>query len=425
MSARRPGARRSSPARASDLEEPRISGHHGHAHSHADRGVAGQLRLSRTARVALAAVLVPLVLATTAAMVVLWPEGPAPRAEEYRQGDRFSAVVVEVHDCPESFAADFGGTVPPGCRSATVEVEGRDAPVEAALPFGTGAPVIDAGDRVVMFHVTEAPASQRWQFLDFERSRPIYTLVVAFAVAVLLLTRLRGLASLASLAMSLAVVVWFVLPNLLGDTSPLLVAVVASSAIMVVSLYLGHGFSSMTSAALVGTLVSLALTAVLGTVFTAAANFTGFSSDATAYLAAIQGEVNYEGLVLAALVIGALGVLDDVTVTQSAAVWELSAAGPQASRREVFAGAMRIGRAHVTAAVNTLVLAYVSAMLPLLLFLSLVDTPFDDALLSDAVAVEVARGLIGSLGVIAAVPITTAVAVLVAGARTDRYARAR
>jgi uncharacterized membrane protein len=375
-------------------------------------------------QVVLAAVLVPLTLATAAALVLLWPEGPAPRAEGYQDFDRVSATITEVHPCPDSFAQDFGGQVPEGCRSATADVEGEADDVEAALPFGEGAPVLEAGDRVLLFEVPDAPPSQQWQFIDFDRSRAVYGLVAVFALAVLLLSRWRGLSSLVSLALSVSLVIWFVLPNLLGGTPPLLVAVVAASAIMIVALYLGHGFNTMTSVALVGTLLALVLTGVLGTVFTSAAHFTGFSDESTKFLAAIQGQVDYEGLVLAALVIGSLGVLDDVTVTQAAAVWELKAADPTASRRSIFAAAMRIGRAHVAAAVNTLVLAYVSAMLPLLLLLTITATSFNDALLSDGVAQEVARGLVGSLGIIAAVPITTLVAALVA-CSGGRYARLR
>jgi len=363
-------------------------------------------------------------LATVAGLLLLWPDGPTPRAEGYRDVERISAVVTDVHPCPESFAQDFGGQVPENCTSATADVTGQAEDVEAQLPFGSGAPLIETGDRVLLFEVPEAPPSQQWQFIDFDRSRAIYTLVVVFALAILVLSRWRGLASLASLALSLALVIWFVLPNLLTGTPPLLVAVVAAAAIMIVALYLGHGFNAMTSSALVGTLLALALTGVLGAVFTAASHFTGFSDESTKYLAAIQGQVDYQGLVLAALVIGSLGVLDDVTVTQAAAVWELKAADPTASRRSLFASAMRIGRAHVAAAVNTLVLAYVSAMLPLLLFLMLISTSFNDALLSDGVAQEVARGLVGGLGIIAAVPLTTLVAVLVAGSG-GRYARLR
>lgn len=355
------------------------------------------------------------------ALVLLWPESSVPRAEGYQDVDRIPGQVLAVHRCPESFAADFGGRVPPGCRSGSVEVEGRPGTVEAALPYGSGAPVIEAGDRVLLYRVAGAPPSQQWQFIDFDRSRAIYTLIAVFAGAVLLLSRWRGLASLASLGLSLALVIWFVLPNLLTGTPPLLVAVVAAAAIMIVVLYLGHGFNAMTSAALVGTLGSLALTGLVGTVVTTEAMFTGFSDESTKFLAAIQGDLDYEGLVLAALIIGALGVLDDVTVTQSAAVWELYAADPYATRRSVFTSAMRIGRAHVSAAVNTLVLAYVSAMLPLVLYLTLISTSFQDALLSDGIAQEVARGLVGGLGIIAAVPLTTLVAVLVAGARTGRY----
>ncbi|HSE07047.1 MAG TPA: YibE/F family protein, partial [Nocardioidaceae bacterium] len=400
-------------------------GHHGHSHSHRkSREISGDIELSRTAQILLAVVLVPLTVATAAGLLLLWPEGPPPRAEGYRDVERISAEVLDVHACPESFALDFGGQVPENCRSATLDVEDREDDVEAQLPAGTGAPRIETGDRVLLFQVPEAPPSQQWQFMDFDRSRAIYALVAVFAVAVLLLSRWRGLASLASLAVSLLLVIWFVLPNLLVGTPPLIVAVVAAAAIMIIALYLGHGFNAMTSTALVGTLLALALTGVLGAVVTSASQFTGFSDESTKFLAALQGEINYEGLVLAALVIGSLGVLDDVTVTQAAAVWELKAADPTTPRRELFAAAMRIGRAHVAAAVNTLVLAYVSAMLPLLLFLMLISTSFNDALLSDGVAQEVARGLVGSLGIIAAVPLTTLVAVLVAGSG-GRYARVR
>ena len=331
----------------------------------------------------------------------------------------------DVHPCAPGVSQDLQGATPEGCTAATVDVEDRAQSVEAAMPYGTGAPTISPGDRVLLFHAADAPPGQQWQFIDFDRSRVVYGLVALFAVAVVLLSRGRGVASLASLGLSLFLVIWFVLPNLTGTTPPLLVAIVAASAIMVVSLYLGHGFNAMTSAALVGTLLSLILTGVVGGLFTTAANFTGFSDESTRYLAAIKGDLNYEGLILAGLVIGALGVLDDVTVTQSAAVWELSAADPTATRRTLFSSAMRIGRAHVTAAVNTLVLAYVSAMLPLLVLLTAISTTFTDGLLSEGVAQEVARGLVGSLGIIAAVPITTLVAVLVAGARGGRYALAR
>lgn len=391
----------------------------------ANRDFDEQLSLSRTAQLLLALVLVPLTLATALGLFLLWPDGPPPRAEDYQDVERVPAVVTAVHPCPEWFAQDFGGQVPEGCRSATARLEhDEERTVEAAVPYGSGAPDIEPGDRVVLFEVPDAPPSQQWQVIDFDRGRAIYSLVAVFVVALLALSRWRGVASLASLAVSLAVVIWFVLPNLLAGASPLLIAVVAASAIMIVALYLGHGFSAMTSAALVGTLISLALTGALGAWFTSAARFTGFSDESTGYLAAIQGDINYQGLVLAALIIGSLGVLDDVTVTQSAAVWELKAADPTASRRALFSAAMRIGRAHVSAAVNTLVLAYVSAMLPLLLFLTLISTTFNDALLGDAVAQEIVRGLVGSLGIIAAVPITTLVAVLVA-ASGGGYARAR
>jgi uncharacterized membrane protein len=168
--------------------------------------------------------------------------------------------------------------------------------------------------------------------------------------------------------------------------------------------------------ALIGTLAALALTAVLGLLFIEAARFTGLSDDSNRVLLQVLPHVEFEGLLLAGLIIGALGVLDDVTVTQAAAVWELTDADDTATPRAIFASAMRIGRAHVAATVNTLVLAYTGAALPLLLGYSAVEANLVEVGLTDGVATEMMRGMVGSLGLIAAVPITTAAAVAVASA---------
>jgi uncharacterized membrane protein len=209
------------------------------------------------------------------------------------------------------------------------------------------------------------------------------------------------------------ILIVFVLPALLDGQPPLAVAVVGASAIMICTLYLSHGVSLRTSVSLLGTLISLSLTGLLGLLFTNAGRFTGLADDSAPFLAILGESIDLRGLLLAGLVIGALGVLDDVTVTQTAAVWELAHADPAASRRTLFSAGLRIGREHVSAAVNTLVLAYAGASLTLLLLFAGSGQGPLDTVTTELVAQEVVRALVGGLGIVAAVPVTTMVAALV------------
>jgi uncharacterized membrane protein len=282
------------------------------------------------------------------------------------------------------------------------------------LPYGDAAPVVEPGDRIVVTYVAQGEAGEQYAFQDFDRGPPLLTLTVLFALGVLALSRWRGIGSLVSLAFSLVLIAVFTLPAIMEGAAPLGVAVVTAAAIMVVTLYLSHGFTVRSTVAMLGTLVSLAVIAGLGWVFTTVGHFTGLVDEGSQYISSIAAQVDLHGLLLAGLVIGALGVLDDVTVTQTWAVWELADLDPDASARSLFVRAMRIGRSHVASTVNTLVLAYVGATLPLMLVFSALDLPFGIAVSQEVVAQEVVRGLVGGLGIIAAVPVTTAIASLVA-----------
>jgi uncharacterized membrane protein len=215
-----------------------------------------------------------------------------------------------------------------------------------------------------------------------------------------------------------------VLPAILAGRDPLAVAVVGCCAIMFGALYLTHGFSARTSTAVLGTLVSLVLIGVLGTAFAQFARLSGADEDTANLAAALGTDIDGRGLVLAGLMIGALGALDDVTVTQTTAVWELRAADPGLRGIALFRSAMRIGRDHVASAVNTLVLAYAGTTLPLLLLFTVAQRGLDDVLTTQVIAIEVVRTLVGSVGLVASVPLTTAVAVAVA-TRNQREAMAR
>ena len=185
---------------------------------------------------------------------------------------------------------------------------------------------------------------------------------------------------------------------------------------MFVVLYLTHGLTARTSTAVLGTMVSLTLIGVLGALWAGFAKLTGLDDDTSALVGLLDRPIDTRGLLLAGVVIGALGVLDDVTVTQTSAVWELRAANPAMSRLELYNAALRIGRDHVASAVNTLVMAYAGAALPLLLYSSIAGVGLGNILSSQVIAQEVVRTLVGSIGLVAAVPITTFLAATVAAA---------
>ncbi|WP_129666342.1 YibE/F family protein [Phytoactinopolyspora endophytica] len=372
-------------------------------------------------------VLIPLILLTIGGLAFLWPSGEKPSIEA---GVRTDAQITAIGPCEgvEGAPSDGDGAPPDGdgqggqggqgsseCQEADVLIEsGPDEGMETVVPlwFGDGAPEFSVGDKVVLTGMQDQPLETRYEVTDFQRGMPLLWLGAVFAVAVVLLSRWKGLAALGGLAISVLVIVFFLLPALLSGQDPLPVAVVGASAIMIVTLYMSHGVSIRTSVALIGTLISLTLTGVLGALFTTLGQFTGLVDHAAAYIGTVDADINVRGLLLAGLVVGALGVLDDTTVTQTATVWELAAADPTSSRRKLFSAGMRIGREHVAATVNTLVLAYVGASLPLLMLFSVAGLGVGDALTTEAVAQEVVRGLVGSLGIIAAVPVATGLAVL-------------
>jgi uncharacterized membrane protein len=379
----------------------------GSSHSHADVDVDLGPTPPRVLA-ALVALIVPLVLAAGAGLFLLWPEEDIAVVPPGYAAERAHGTVLDVHPCKFEVR---------GCKAGTVELSsGAGAPreVEAMLPFGKQAPVVEAGDRIILSFVRQAPPGERYAFQDFDRAQPLLILLVVFVVSVLLLSRWRGVGSLVSLGFTLLLLVTFTLPAIMQGGPPLAIAVVTAATVMVVTLYLSHGFSVRSSVAMIGTLVALVLIGVLGSLFTGLGQFTGMVDEGSQYIATVARQVDLTGLLLAGLVIGALGVLDDVTVTQTWAVWELADADPDATRTTLFRRAMRIGRSHVASTVNTLVLAYVGATLPLLLVFSALELPFGSAVSQEIVAQEVVRGLVGGLGIVAAVPITTALAAVVA-----------
>jgi uncharacterized membrane protein len=390
----------------------------GHAHSH---DPADLRPASPRTRHVVVAILLPAMIATLIALIALWPgevEKQSGGEEQQRAYGEVARVVEE--PCPVTDPEIEGG--PPGpqrCGSATVELtggEGSGRTVTVDLPSGPGAPTLHTGDDVVLIRLTDVQAGEReYTVIDHQRGKPLLWLLALAAAAIIAFGRWRGLSAIAGLAVSFGVLLVFVIPAILTGASPLLVAVVGSATIMFAVLYLTHGVNVHTSVAILGTLASLLLTGLLGAAFTAFTELTGIGDEQSAFLSTFQNDVDMRGLLLAGIIIGSLGVLDDVTVTQATTVAELSRS--PMSRLELYRSATRIGRAHVASAVNTIVLAYAGASLPLLLLVTLGNQPIGDLLTGQFLAQEIVRSAVGTIGLVASVPITTALAALVADQR--------
>jgi uncharacterized membrane protein len=407
-----------------DGDDAAVPGH-SHSHSHAVPGprrrlTAAERRSRQRVLVLLTAALVPVVIALIAGAVVLWPHsstgdvsvngltGDAP-------GTRYiSATVTRVRPFDCQGVGGAPGVSVRCAHVATTPVEGpeKGKPVKVDVDPTIVKSGIHVGDGVQLARFkAQAGLSASYAFVDFTRGTPIVWLAVAFAVLVIVVARIRGLAALLGLALSFGVLIKFMIPALLSGESPLAVGLVGSATIMFVLLYLAHGVSIRTTTALIGTLFGLGTSALLGLWAVSAAHLTGVASEDDLTVSAVAGQVRLSGLLLCGIVIASLGILNDVTVTQASAVWELHALQPDSPPARLFRGAMRIGRDHIASTVYTIVFAYAGAALPVLLLINLSQRPLDTLLTSEALAEEIMRTLVGSIGLVLSVPLTTAVGV--------------
>jgi uncharacterized membrane protein len=365
--------------------------------------------------------MVALAIATVIGIFALWPKGDAPKlqfAEGTQIGHTYSAEVSSTTSYVCSVVAS--GT----CEKDQIKVtsgpdSGHSYTVQGSL--GPGQPHYAAGDSV---RVVKSPAPTAalppgvsftpYSIVDFERKPPLLWLALIFAALVVVFGRARGALSLVGLAISLVIVLLFAVPAILRDSPPLAVALVASMAVMLTTIPLAHGLGPKSLAAIAGTGCSLVLVVALAVVFTHAAHLTGAASEEASTLVANNQKISLQSLLIAGMVIGALGVLDDVTVSQASTVMALRAADPELEFRELFRRAIDVGRDHVSATVNTLMLAYVGTSLVTLLILGSGQLGLFDAINLETVASVVVATLVGSIGLICAVPITTALAALLA-----------
>lgn len=395
---------------------------HGHSHGHArghlhqtdgDLVAATSPRIERILRIAVAVCAV----VTVIGLVALWPSGGSSSVDPaVLEADPIGARVqsVELRAC----------TYDPVLECAVAVVSVTDGPTagetfEMEEPARSTGKRLAAGDDILVLAQQFEDGTTTYTFYEYERETPLLFLVMLFAVTIVLLGRWRGVGALAGLAASLVVIVVFLLPSLLDGNNAVLTALVATSVVAFVALYLAHGFNPATTVALLSTFAALIITGALSWIFVHAASFTGFTDDSTQFLDLLQVPIDPRGILLAGIMIGSLGVLDDVTVTQVSAVWELRTARPDLPTAQLYRQGLRVGRDHISSTVNTLFLAYAGAALPLLLLFSEADQGIGGVATREVVAVEVVRALVGSIGLVSAVPISTWLAAQVLRPRDD------
>ena len=375
--------------------------------------------------------LIPLGIWTFAGLIALWPEdvsshinadvaGYSIAGVTYPSGE---IVAIKPVSC-EGMAGSTPGVADQTCATISVRVlEGDDTGKEVA-----GIPLTDAlyssgtevGQRVTLIRIPPIDGQPaQYQFSDFERSTPLIVIAVVFALAVIIVARWRGFAALLGLGFAGFILVEFMFPALVSGTNPLLVGLVGSSAIMFVVLYAAHGFSARTSTALVGTLFGLVTAALLGWGATHWAHLTGVSAEDDYILSAAAPDMSLTSVVLCGIIVAGLGVLNDVTITQASAVWELADSDPD--QKKLFSKAMRIGRDHIASTVYTIAFATAGASLPVLLLIAIYNRPLFQVLQTEQFAAELIRTMVGSIGLILAVPLTTAIGVAVV--RASRNAK--
>ncbi len=397
--------------------------------------------MRRKANVVLAVILIPLALLTVAGMAMLWPSGSK---EGMTLSSPYSAAPgvtfdtgrvqrVSTEPCVESMpsTAPDAAPTPQGsdCLFAYTQPDAGGSPVKVVInPDVAKSGGVSAGDDIRYLNLSNAQGANASQgspayiFVDFVRTLPIVFLAVLYAVVVIAVARWRGLRALVGLVGAYFVLVSFMLPGLAEGKPPLLLALVGSTVIMIGVLYFAHGFSARTSTALLGTMFGLLITALLAAWATDAANLVGVGSHDATTLINISGDISISGIILCGLIISGLGVLNDVTITQSSAVWELYELAPDTSARKLFTSAMRIGRDHIASTVYTIAFAYAGAALPVLIIVMLYDRPLGETLTSAELSEEVIRTLVGSVGLVLAIPVTTLIAVLVVKATGIRAA---
>ncbi len=352
----------------------------------------------------------------TVLTVVLTPWGSAVATSPELPADQYSRGIVRSVTSGDLQKAD-GSTMIGGKRIVGVHLNGGDQPeqdvvVEETDPDTIKGFSLSVGDAVVVVKSTSVQAKESYAIVDTYRIPRLWMLSGIFFLVALLFGRIRGATSILGLVLTGVVIIGYVVPQIMAGGNPLTVSIIASLIITVPSLYLAHGLNARTTVALVSTLITLAATAWIATRFVGWAHLSGNGSEDAFFLQGLGlNNLNLQGLLLAGIILGVVGILDDITTAQSAVVEELHQANPKLSVSELYRRGISVGREHITSLINTLFLAYAGVSLPLfLLFRAGNDQPLWLIVNSEPIAEEIVRTLVGSVCLVLAVPITTLLA---------------
>jgi uncharacterized membrane protein len=370
--------------------------------------------ISKQVRAVLAGVMMALFALTVIALVALWPtadELPAKRPYMYEGAQRLSGEVVAIHE------NDPDGQITVAIDDTNERVKVRTNP---------GAPVSDMsiGDRVRVMRLPVNPntgVTAGYMFMDYQRGWPLAILALIFVAVVIAVARVKGAAALVGLAGALAAIWLFLLPAMMTGRSPLLVTLTAASAVLFIVVYLAHGISVKSTTALLGTFAGVAIVVLGAWIAIPATHLTPLVSEEMGALASYVPSVDVGGVLLCGMVLAGVGVLNDVTITQASAVWELRAADPHSSRRAIFTAAMRIGRDHIASTVYTIAFAYVGGALAMLMLTTLIDYTMVDLLTFEDIAEELVPTFVASIALVLAIPLTTAIGAWLVGAGVEEH----
>lgn len=305
----------------------------------------------------------------------------------------------------------------------TIKVEVLDGPQEGEIiTIENDYLKLKKGNKFYFNYLVDINGSEKYGVINIDRRDSLVLLVLIFVGVIIWFGRWQGARSLLALVTSFLAIFYILLPGLLNGWNPLITSSLVASGILFGAIFFTHGFNRESLVAYSGTMIAVCITALFALFAVGITSLSGFASEESTYLnLGTGGTLDFTGLLLGAIIIGILGVLDDIAVTQAAVVTELYDANPGISKKEVYSRALRIGREHVGALVNTLVLAYTGASLPILLYFKLSDMSFGSVVNLEVFATEVVRAIVGSIGLILTVPIVTMLAVIYLKGYTSKH----
>ncbi|MCD4761154.1 YibE/F family protein [bacterium] len=331
--------------------------------------------------------------------------------EQQQLEEMFKARVIEIIQQEEIFD-EMGNINQQNLRLKGLEGSFKDQEVifEGIGNFQVlSSQVYKEGDKVIVSYSQDVEGNDIFFVLDYDRSNPILWLSIIFVFSILAIGRWKGLRSLIALALSFFVIIKFIIPKIMTGSDPVIISVIGGIIILIFSIYLTQGINKKAHIANISLTLSLIFVAILSLIFTKAARLTGYAGEETLYLIDMsQASLNLQGLLLAGILIGTLGVLDDVIVSQVSTVEQLKKANPELSKKQIYIRSLKVGVDHITSMINTLFFAYAGASLPLLILFTqsnVIGLDFSQAMNNEIIATEIVRTLLGSIGIILSIPI--------------------